>query len=235
MKLLDLCSGTESISKVFRDAGHETFTIDIDPQFNADLTADIRTVEPNDIIEAFGFPDVIWASPPCTTFSIASCSTHWTSNDERNMTDPYACEEFPRSPKSDACHVGVEILEHILYLIEELNPDFWFMENPRGMMRKHPLTWDFDRTTVTYCQYGDSRMKPTDIWGVWPPLHQWRPMCKNGDPCHEAAPRGSKTGTQGRANAVERSRVPEELCKSILASCEGYYEIGNTLSNQSHL
>ena len=41
-------------------------------------------------------------------------------------------------------------------------------------------------------------------------------MCKNGMPCHESAPRGSQTGTQGLKNDFERSKVPEQLCKEIL-------------------
>lgn len=51
------------------------------------------------------------------------------------------------------------------------------------------------------------RMKPTDLWTNnfnWIP----RSMCKNGDPCHEKAPRGSKTGTQGIDGARDRSIIP---------------------------
>lgn len=86
------------------------------------------------------------------------------------------------------------------------------------MLRKMPIMADLPRQGVTYCQYGDTRMKPTDIWTnstKWIP----RPMCKNGDPCHVAAPRGSKTGTQGLKGAYERSKIPEELCFEILKSC----------------
>jgi hypothetical protein len=46
---------------------------------------------------------------------------------------------------------------------------------------------------VTYCQYGDTRMKPTHIFTNHPDP-QFK-HCNNGDPCHVAAPRGSKTGT----------------------------------------
>ena len=80
------------------------------------------------------------------------------------------------------------------------------------------------RATVTYCQYGDTRMKPTDIWTnhLDSPLFSkgWkpRPICKNGDNCHVSAPRGSQTGTQGLKDNYERSKVPYELCKEILLS-----------------
>ena len=48
----------------------------------------------------------------------------------------------------------------------------------------------------------------------------WKPrqICKNGDSCHEAAPRGSQTGTQGIKGNYERSKIPYQLCKEILQS-----------------
>ena len=57
-------------------------------------------------------------------------------------------------------------------------------------------------------------MKPTDIWTNL----DWKPkaMCKNGQPCHEAAPRGSKTGTQGLKNNYERSKIPYFLSREII-------------------
>lgn len=59
-------------------------------------------------------------------------------------------------------------------------------------------------------------MKPTDIWTNatwWTP----RPVCKNGMPCHIAAPRGSKTGTQGVKGYKDRSRIPEALFEEIFS------------------
>ena len=61
-------------------------------------------------------------------------------------------------------------------------------------MRKMECMQDLPRYTVTYCQYGDTRMKPTDIWTNHP-NPKFKPPCKNGDKCHVAAPRGSRTGT----------------------------------------
>jgi len=72
---------------------------------------------------------------------------------------------------------------------------------------------DFKRFTVTYCQYGDTRQKPTDIWTNfdWKP----KPMCKPKATCHISAPRGSRTGTQGLKNAKERSVIPPNLFREI--------------------
>jgi hypothetical protein len=116
-----------------------------------------------------------------------------------------------------------------------MNPALiWYIENPRGKMRKAPFMQDFIRHTVTYCQYGDKRMKPTDIWTNnknWAP----RPMCKNGDPCHIASPRGSNTGTQALKNAYERSKIPEELCLDILRCSDPSIEIAKQRLAQEEL
>lgn len=61
-------------------------------------------------------------------------------------------------------------------------------------------------------------MKPTHIFTNYPdPQFKY---CKNGDPCHEAAPRGSRTGTQGINGAKDRSRIPDKLCDYIVELCE---------------
>lgn len=111
-------------------------------------------------------------------------------------------------------------------LIEEfsiLNPNLiYFVENPRGVYRKMYFTKDKPLYTVTYCQYGDIRMKPTDIFTNHPDP-RFKPACKNGDTCHVSAPRGSATGTQG-LKKVDRSRIPEMLCNHIVEIVETYKE-----------
>ena len=107
-------------------------------------------------------------------------------------------------------------------LIEKLNPTYYFIENPRGGMRKMEFMQDYPRYTVTYCQYGDTRMKPTDIWTNHP-NPKFKQMCHNGDPCHVSAPRGSRTGTQGLKGSKERSVIPQALCKHIVEISEEEY------------
>ena len=72
--------------------------------------------------------------------------------------------------------------------------------------------------TITYCQYGDTRMKPTDIFTNHP-NPQFKPPCKNGAPCHAAAPRGSATGTQALKTKKERAMIPAQLCQHIVEIC----------------
>jgi len=209
IKVLELFAGTRSIGKAFEKKGHEVFSIEWDKQHeNIDWYVDILTITAQDIIERFGVPDVIWASPDCTSYSIAAISHHRTKEENGNL-----------APKSDYAKLCDKINQHVLNLIKELNPKYYFIENPRGGMRKMEFMQNLPRYTVTYCQYGDSRMKPTDIWCNHP-NPEFKPMCHNGDSCHVSAPRGSKTGTQGLKNSKERSRIPDELCEHIVKICE---------------
>ena len=204
MLIFDFFSGTGSSTQAFKDAGHIVITFELDDYFEATEHADVFDLTAKDLLARYGQPDFIWASPPCTAFSVASMGHHWGGG-----LRAY-------EPKTEAAKVSQELVAHTLKLITELKPTKgWLMENPRGMLRKLPVVANLPRHSVTYCRYGDKRMKPTDLWGVVP---NWIPreMCKNGMPCHEAAPRGAKTGTQGLKGARERSRVPYELGKEIL-------------------
>ena len=216
MKVLELFAGTRSIGKAFEAAGHEVFSVEWSKDFeDIDLYADILTVTAADILEKFGKPDVIWASPDCSTFSIAAISHHRRKNPETGNLDPV----------SEYAKFCDKVDRHVLELIKELNPKFYFIENPRGGMRKMEWMQGLPRHTVTYCQYeldkpvSERRMKPTDIWTNHPDP-QFRPMCKNGDSCHASAPRGAKTGTQGLKGSKERSVIPRMLCEHIVYICE---------------
>ena len=214
--MLELFAGTRSIGKAFEKRGHEVFSVEWNKDFeNIDLYADILTVTADDIIQKFGRPDVIWASPDCTTFSIAAISHHRRKNPETGNLDPV----------SDYAKFCDKVDKHVLQLIRDLKPKYYFIENPRGGMRKMEWMKGLPRYTVTYCQYetdkpvSERRMKPTDIWTNHPDP-RFKPMCKNGSPCHEAAPRGSKTGTQGLKGSKERSVIPAALCDHIAEICE---------------
>jgi hypothetical protein len=209
MKVLELFAGTRSIGKAFEAKGHEVFSVEWDKSFdNINLYADIGGLTSKDVIKKFGRPDVIWASPDCTTYSIAAISHHRRQEEGGNL-----------APKSEYAKFCDKVNKNVLDLIAELKPRFYFIENPRGAMRKMDFMKGLYRYSVTYCQYGDKRMKPTDIWTNHP-YPRFKPMCKNGDSCHEAAPRGAKTGTQGLNGSKERSVIPKALCEHIVEICE---------------
>lgn len=207
MKLLELFAGSRSVGKVAEKIDFEVFSCDWDNYKDIDWVGDIENLDSKDV--PF-IPDVIWASPDCKTYSIAAISHH------RNNGKP-------KSEYAIKCDkVNIHFLNLIRYYLS-INPNLvYFIENPRGYFRKMNFVNNFidetkgKRETVWYCQYGDERAKPTDIFTnskTWIP----RPQCKNGNTnCHhQKAPRGSKTGTQGRKGSYERSIIPQELCEEI--------------------
>lgn len=205
MNLLELFAGSRSVGNVAETLGINVFSVDWEKYNNINLAIDIELLEKKDI--PF-IPDIIWASPDCTTYTIAAISTH------RNGI-------YPKSNYAIKCD---NVNKHFIDLINDYlldNPNMvFFIENPRGMLRKMPFMQSFKRHTIWYCKYGDTRAKPTDIWtnsNDWIP----REICHNGNKnCHhQSAPRGSKTGTQGKKNSYERSKIPKELCLEILNSC----------------
>lgn len=208
MRILELFAGSRSIGNVAEALGHEVFSIDINDFPGIDLAKDIEHVIPDDI--PF-IPDIIWASPPCTTYSIAAISHHRDG----------------QAAKTDFAKKSDSLVKNTLALIRHYGCTY-YIENPRGMLRKMWFMQGIPRTTVWYCTYGDTRAKPTDIFTNnlhslfndmgWKP----RPECHNGNKSchHEAAPRGSKTGTQGLKCAYTRSKIPKELCEEILIASE---------------
>jgi len=205
MKLLELFAGSRSFGKVADQLGFEVFSVDWKKFDNIDLVVDIEYLT-EDMLP--WIPDIVIDGRPCTTYSLAAISHH--RNEDTSPKTDFAA-------KCDRMNIKLNKFYKKWKCI-------YYIENPRAMLRKMDFMHGMDRTTITYCSYGDTRMKPTDIWSNnikdmfnpkgWNP----RPMCYNGNKkCqHEPAPRGSKTGTQGLKGNYERSKVPYELCYEIL-------------------
>jgi len=193
MRTAEIFCGTKSFSSVAAERGHSTLTLDFDPVHDADITASVFDWEPTPGIIGV---DILWLSPPCQAFSVAVIGNNWNHD---------------YTPKHERAELGLRLVKRAIELIDIIQPKYWFIENPRCMLRKMPCMQPLPlRKTVTYCQYGDTRMKPTDIWTNfmdWMP----KPPCKNGAPCHEAAPRGARTGTQGIKGAKDRGKIPPGL------------------------
>lgn len=216
MKVIEFFAGSRSISKEVKKLGMKVFSTDIEAYEGIDYQVDILDFDPSKVPFK---PDIIWASIPCTAFSVAAIGHNWKST-KKGL-----------KPKTESAKSGIEIAKKTLYLIDYFSPKYFWIENPRGALRKMDFMQHLPIHTVTYCQYGDTRMKPTDIWTnntLWGP----RPSCNNGDPCHESAPRGSRTGTQGISSAYERSIVPASLCREVLISCMTNGELQKVISSR---
>jgi hypothetical protein len=165
MLVFDFFAGTGSSTRAFEQSGDTIVSFDNDAQFDVTETVDVSALSADELVAKYGRPDFVWASPPCTAFSVASIGHHWVAS---------------RVPRTDQAREAMVLVRKTRELLESLSPRFGFViENPRGMLRKLDVLAGLPRHTVTYCQYGDDRMKPTDLWST---VEGWFPRlpCRNG-------------------------------------------------------
>lgn len=208
MKVLDLFSGLKGWSQPFIDRGHEVFTVDNNPKFEPDLCVDMKDITPTMI--PF-IPDIILASPPCTKFTVMQIGKNWFHDG---------------TPKTQGAEEALLLVDRTRALIDyytNRGTKYFIIENPRAKLRKLSVMDGLERRTVTYCQYGEERMKPTDLWGGFPPEFISRPPCKNGAPCHIRTPRGSHdVGTQVVVTGAPDvgAKIPYQLALDVCLAME---------------
>ena len=202
LRVLDLCSGLKGWTEAFVQRGHDVLTIDADPETNPDICADVCDITTEKIGRNW---DLILASPPCQAFSVMSCYHHWTSTE-------------PRVAKTEKAEKALQIVHHIWDLIEEIDPTFWFIENPQAMMRK---LWKLPNQVTYFSSWSGSDnkerrpKKTTDIWCKapasmpWPEPRRW-----------EIAPRGENRGLQGQPKGLRRAKIPWGLSFTVCIHAE---------------
>ena len=212
MKLLDLFTGTGSIAKVARELGYEVVSLDIDPKCNPDICADITEFDYQSQFEPGSF-DIIWASPPCQTFSCAR-----KCNIGRHVKGELMTQE---TLARDVNELGVPILRRTQEIIEFLQPKAWYLENPyTGSMKSYidqkPYIFD-------YCMFDFDYRKRTAVWSN---LVLESKMCDkshlvNGRHLRTAIG-SSKTqpGQGGSRSKGGRYSVPADLVRYLLAKYE---------------
>jgi len=211
--MLDLFSGLGGASQAMgEDPNWEVTTVDFKEKFEPDICADVLDLGPRDFKEDY---DLIWASPPCTYFTIARIWDYWTKGPDGKNSVP--------NHRDVSNHVKLAF--HTVWLINKLSSKWWIVENPRGMLRK---ILPFPPTcTVDYCAYGSVWKKPTDLFGEIPRSFEAKrcnheePHGRMGKQTNEDSPknRGGGIGDLTR-NPSKRAKVPYELSKSIKESVE---------------
>jgi hypothetical protein len=204
MRALVLFTGTGSVDRALERYGFKVDSLDIDPSCKATWTSDIlewdtwRHMMP-------GRYDFIWASPPCTEYSIART----TAKNPRNF------------------ELADSIVERTLEIIRELAPKAWLLENPQtGYLKSRPFMQGYPFRDVAYCRYSEGTKwnyrKATRLWGVLPTFVP-RPMCTRRDPCELSAATGKHPEQAqrislggGRNHTLqELYSIPTILCRDI--------------------
>ena len=124
MRMLELFSGTGSVGNVARRRGWEVISLDRDME--ADIKTDIMDWDFSSIAE--NCFDFVWASPPCTEYSIAK------TVGVRKIEEANA------------------ITQRTLEIIEKLAKKYWVLENPQtGKMKDQPFMLGLPFKDVDYC------------------------------------------------------------------------------------
>jgi hypothetical protein len=157
--LLELFAGTHSMGKAFHEAGWEVFSVDIDPSRNATWTGDVREFDPATLQKR---PDMIWASPVCTHYSIARTTA-----------------KTPRDLE------WADSLAMAALRIQEACGCPMLMENPySSMLKRRPFMRDINHVAVDYCKWWSEGFphkcrKRTAIYRVGADWEPSRPLCNH--------------------------------------------------------
>ena len=215
-RLLELFCGTKSVGKVFEKQGYEVTSLDFNPKFNATFTEDILTWDYKQY--APDHFDVIWASPDCTTFSLASGGKY------RLKSEIYGRDNGNLEKSIQANNMVLRVIE----ILEYFNSDSRFIENPRGLLIHFPPMKDFIQKNnanvnlVYYANYNDWGFpKATNIWSnlkLWEnetmPIMDPSKYVVKFHKKNNANKKFYKTFTSG--NTEERSRIPPDLITRLM-------------------
>ena len=201
MRFLDLCAGTQSIQKSLPKHVDVT-SVDICAKNTPTIVSDIRTWNYKRQFPR-GYFDVIWASPPCTQYSIA------------------------RTVGTRDYIEADSIVKRCLEIIQYFRPPMWFMENPGGGGKLHTrpfmCKWNRYKNVCCYCRYGYPYRKITNIWTNRTKLGL--KICNKTTPCSAFAKYGRHLCTaQGGShpqrdlgtNTSSAYSVPPKLIRQLI-------------------
>lgn len=136
--IISLFDATGNWSRFYSEAGYHVILVDLAHG------KDIFTWEPPNGLKVRG----ILAAPPCTDFA-ASGAQYWKAKDADGRTAE-----------------SLRLLNRMLDLIWQLNPDWWAFENPVGRINKLiPWLRYYGPWYFQPFWYGDPYTKKTGLWG----------------------------------------------------------------------
>jgi len=197
MKLLELFSGTKSVSKAIGNKFDEIISVDINDKYKPTILIDILNW--NYKIYTPNYFNVIWASPPCTEYSILKYG-------KGNVTE------------------ADKIVKKTLEIINYFNPSKWFIENPQtGRLKDRDFMQDLKYYDYDYCSFSDWGYKKRTR--IWTNTEQSNELCKKNN-CPNMIGNFHKCsfGGQGRQkNHIYKQvsggdnayRIPELLIKRL--------------------
>lgn len=210
-KLLELFCGTKSVGTVFESHGYDVVSLDYNDKFNATHTVDILTWDYKQY--APDYFNVIWASPDCTTWSLASGGRY------RTKDTIYG--------KNDKAITGNHMILKVIEILKYFKCEVWFIENPKGLLQYFPPFKNFieeqhgHKCLVYYANYNN--------WGFPKPTHIWSnvPLWTD-EKCPEMSPDTYTIRTHVHdnkpkrfykaftcKNAMERSKIPPDLIERL--------------------
>lgn len=209
--ILDLCGGTGSWSKPYKDEGYDVRLITL-PEW--DVVNYAKTFD-HDSIGVHG----IFAAPPCDCFSVSGAQ-YWKTKDADGRTAK-----------------ALEIVDSCLEIIYRHKPVWWALENPVGRLKRlrKPSLGEPD-LIYNPCEYGgylapdeksfdhhlmppqDAYSKKTLLWGVFkiPPKRVVEPIIVR-DSVRNRAYSTIHMGTGGKSEKTKelRSRTPQGFAKAF--------------------
>jgi len=201
MRLLELFSGSKSVSKAIGDRFETVVSLDIVDRYEPTITADILTWDYT--IYPPGHFDVVWSSPPCTEFSAL------------NNARP---EKVPNLALADS------IVQRTLEIIRYFNPTYWYLENPQtGTLKLRPYMEGLPYRDFDYCRFSDwGYRKRTRIWTNAPidsALCQGAGICTNMDGSRHRKAIGNHTYGEywpvGTERQLQRYAIPARLIRHL--------------------
>ena len=138
MRILELFSGSGSLGKAARERGHDVVSLDIAPcgDYTPDFLADI--LEFDYTIWHRGYFDMIWASPCCQLYSVASARC------------------FTAEERAARAAQGNAVTRRTREIIDYLQPTWYAIENPLSSgMWKEGIFDGIPKKVVSYCKYSD--------------------------------------------------------------------------------